>query len=171
MAYVLFAFLLFCVSVMTHVFFCRRASKSALQARAYILIAVFLMGVYIAGVYFADQASIFDPHSFWGLPFKITAGVIFLLLVPIYLSFYVLTQLMSPSKKILLTIARQGSLSYAGILASIEEEDFIGTRLRDLCSSGCVKKAGDRYQLSASGQKIAGVLNLMQGILGRDMGG
>jgi hypothetical protein len=170
MAYVLFALFLFCLSVMVHVFFCRNTSKAGLHARAYVLIAIFLTGVYAAGVYFVDPRML-DPRSFWGLPFKMTSGFIFVLLIPVYLSFYVLTQLMSPSKKILIALSRQGSLSYAGILASIEEEDFINTRLRDLCASGCVIQTGDRYALSASGQKIAMVLNIMQFILGRGIGG
>jgi len=171
MAYVFFALLLFCASVMVHIFFCRKTTRPGLQARAYIFIAMIFMGVYIAGVYAAGQGMLLDPHSLWGLPFKITSGVIFILLGPVYLMFYALTQLMSPSKKILMSIGRGGNLSRADILARIEEEDFIGTRLRDLCVSGCARHTKDRYILNPSGQKIATALTIMQRVLGRDMGG
>ena len=115
MAYVLFALLLFCASVMTHIFYCRRKPKSVLQARAYVLIAVFFIVAYAAGACFAG--CFLDPSSLWGQPFKITAALIFVLLIPAYLSFYVLTQLMSPSKKILICLSKQGSMTYAEILS------------------------------------------------------
>jgi len=171
MFYIVFVILLFIASVIIHVFFCRRTTRPGLQAKAYILIAIILIGVYVAGVYAIGKACILDGHSLWGLPLKITAGVIFALLVPVYLSFYVLTQLMSPSKKILLTISRRGNLSYADIVLCVQEEDFIGTRLSDLVTSGCVRQTEGRYTLSPSGQKIAAVLNIMQYVLGRGMGG
>ena len=171
MVYVLFALLVFVVSVMTHIYYCRKKPKSGLQARAYVLIAIYFIGVYAAGVYCLENSGVLDGHSLWGQPFKITAGVIFVLLVPVYLSFYVLTQLMSPSKKILTCLAQQESLSYADILACVEKENFINTRLNDLCASGCVKEIGGHYTISASGKKIAAVLNFMQYVLGRDIGG
>jgi len=171
MFYVIFALLLYCVSVMIHIFFCRKTTKPGLQAKAYIIIAVILIGVYFAGVYTIGQGNFLDPHSLWGLPLKITSGVVFILLVPTYLMFYALTQLMSPSKKILLTIASQGNPSYADIMLGLQEEDFIGTRLNDLCACGCVSQIEGRYVLSLSGRKIAAFLNIMQHVLGREMGG
>ena len=172
MAYVLFSLFLFCASVAAHIFFCRRASKPGLQAKTYILIFIFFAGVYVLGVFLAGQAQLLDPHSLWGLPFQITAGLISVLLAPVYVSFYALTQLMSPSKKILLSVSRHGSLSHQDILAAIEEEDFINTRLNDLIASGCVSRTGGGgYVLTPSGRNIAVVLNVMQRFLGRGMGG
>lgn len=171
MAYVLFSFLLFAASVVTHVLFCRKTANSGLHAKAYIYIALFYLGIYAAGVYAAQRFGMLDPSSFWGLPFKITAAIVFFLLIPIYLVFYTLTQLMSPSKKILICLSRKGVLSYDEILKGIEEEDFINTRLNDLVSSGCVDKTQQGYRLTASGRRIAAVLDLMQLLLGRDMGG
>ena len=171
MVYILFALFLFCLSVTAHIFFCRRNTRPGLYAKVYIIIALILIGVYAAGVYGLGKVSIPDGHSLWGLPFKITAGVIFILLVPIYLCFYTLTQLMSPSKKILLTIARRGELSYSEIVSCVEEEDFIGTRLSDLCACGCATFIDGRYRLTPQGQKIAMTLDIMQCVLGRDRGG
>ena len=82
-----------------------------------------------------------------------------------------LTQLTSPSKKILSTIAQRGEASYDDILASVKKEDFINTRLNDLCASGCVTQSNDRYVLTSEGRKIAAILNMMQSILGRKLGG
>jgi len=171
MGYVLFSLLLFCVSVMTHILFCRVTAKSGLQAKAFILITFVFLGVYAFGVWAIQQAGVLPLQSLWGLPFKITAGIIFFLLAPVYLCFYVLTQLTSPSKKILLTISQRGELSRADILASVQEEDFIMTRLNDLCASGCVTQINGRYTLTSEGQKIAAILNFMQFTLGRNVGG
>lgn len=171
MFYIVFALFLFIASVTVHIFFCRNNSKSGLHAKMFIFTAVIFLCIYTAGAYAAGQGSFLDHGSMWGIPLKITAGLIFALLVPIYLSFYVLTQLMSPSKKILLSLSRRGDLSYEDILLCVEEEDFIGTRLSDLCTSGCVRQAQGRYALSPSGQKLAAVLDIMQRILGRGVGG
>jgi hypothetical protein len=171
MFYIVFALLLFISSVIIHISFCRRTNKPGLHARVYIIIAVIFIALYSTGVYAVGQGNFLDPHSFWGLPFKITAGVIFVLLAPLYVTFYTLTQMMSPSKKILLTVSHQGNPSFADIELSLQEEDFIGTRLSDLSLSGCIRQTKGRYTLSPSGQKIAMVLNIMQRILGRGIGG
>jgi len=142
-----------------------------LQAKAFVFIALSFMGIYIVAVYVLGQGNILNPYSFWGQPFKMTAAILYVLLIPVYLSFYVLTQLMSPSKKILKCITDHGSLNYSGILEGVKQESFIDTRLNDLVLSGCVKKAGNRYWVSPSGKTIAAVLNVMQHILGRGIGG
>ena len=171
MIYLLLVLLLFCSLVMTHVFFCRRTIQPGLHAKAFVLMAFVYLGIDTLLTLALQYANIFNPHSLWGLPFKITSGIIFILLVPIYLCFYVLTQLTSPSKKILLAISQRGELSHRDILASVQKEDFINTRLKDLCTSGCVVQTGGRYVLTSEGQKIAMILNFMQFVLGRNVGG
>lgn len=171
MFYIVLSMLLFIASVIVHIFFCRKTTKSGLQARAFIFISVISMGIYMTGVLTVQHWGMFDPHSLWGFPFRITAGLILILLVPIYLCFYVLTQLTSPSKKILLAISQCGQLSRADILLSVQKEDFIMTRLNDLCTSGCVKQINGRYILTWEGRKIAVILNFMQSVLGRNAGG
>lgn len=171
MFYVVLALLLFIVSVIVHIFFCRKKPKSGLHAKAFIFTAIISLGIYLTVVSAMPYSGILDAHSLWGLPFKITAGIIFLLLVPVYLCFYVLTQLTSPSQKILLTISQGGELSYNDILSCVKEEDFIASRLSDLRASGCVTQINGRYILTSEGQKVASVLNMMQSVLGRNVGG
>jgi hypothetical protein len=171
MAYVILSLFLFCASVMTHVLFCRKANKTHLQARAFIFIAFIFWGVYLGVAWAIQQAGLLPAQSFWGLPFKFTAAVIFILLVPVYLCFYVLTQLTSPSKKILLTISYSEGISRADIVASVQKEDFITTRLTDLSASGCVVSIDNRYVLTVEGRKLAAILNFMQRVLGREVGG
>jgi len=170
MFYIVVIILLFIASVTVHVCYCRQVSKQRLQAKVFIFISVVSWGIY-ATLAATSMMSMLDPSSFWGRPFKITAGIIFVLLAPIYLCFYVLTQLTSPSKKILLAISQNGQLSYGDIVASVQKEDFIMTRLNDLCASGCVKQIGEKYVLSSEGRKIAAILDFMQLVLGRKVGG
>jgi len=171
MFYAFFALFLFIISVMTHILFCRKSSQSGLQAKAFIGLAFLFLAVYVLGSWAILKADIFLPNTLLGFPFLITAGIIFILLIPVYLCFYVLTQLMSPSKKILLTVSQMQKASYEDMVSCVEQEDFINTRLSDLVTSGCVIKDQDRYRLSASGRQIAGILDLMQHVLGRKMGG
>ena len=171
MFYIVFVILLFMATVTGHISFCRKTKKPGLHAKVFGQMAFVSLVIYVMGVIMLRYSGVFDPHSLWGMPFQFTAGIIFILLVPVYLSFYVLTQLMSPSKKILLAISQRGELSYADILYSIQEEGFIMTRLNDLCTSGCVIQIDGRYVLTSEGQKIAAILNLMQLVLGRNVGG
>ena len=150
-----------------HVLYCRRHLKSGLQARVFVQIASFLIVVYAISAFFLQGWCSLDAHSLWGLPLQISAGLIFVLLVPVYLTFYVLTQLQSPSKKILLTVAQHEYLSYEDIVRCVQEEDFINTRLNDLLTSGCVQRIENRYRLTKSGKKIALMLNIMQAVLCR----
>ena len=163
--------LLFISSVIVHIFFCRNTRKSGLHAKVFIFVAIVSLGVYVTGVLLLQYPATLDPRSLWGTPFKVPAGIIFILLAPIYLCFYVLTQLTSPSKKILLSIAQRGALSHSAILACVQKEDFITTRLNDLCASKCVAQVNGRYVLTSEGRKLAAALDLMQFILGRKAGG
>jgi len=171
MFYIVYALVLFIASVLVHILFCRQTANPGLHAKAFILTAIIFGCLYTAGVILLSETNILDPYSWWGMSFKMTAGIIFILLVPIYLCFYVLTQLTSPSKKILAAIAERGPLSHGEILACVQKEDFIGTRLSDLCASGCVIQTNGRYKLTSEGQKIFFILNGMQMILGRNAGG
>ena len=171
MFYVAFILLLFAAAVGAHTLFCRFTSVPGLHTKTFGHIALACLAVYAAVAYWINQQALLDPQSLWGLPFVMTGGFIFILLAPCYLTFYVLTQLMSPSKKILLALQRAQSLDYEGVLASVREEDFIGTRLAELRVSGCIVKTADGYALSPSGRTIAMFLNCMQAMLGRKAGG
>jgi hypothetical protein len=171
MFYIVFALFLFMASVTVHVYFCRKKAKPGLQAKAFIFTAIIFLCIYALGVILLRHGGMMDPRSLWGTSFEITAGIIFILLVPVYLCFYVLTQLTSPSKRILSTIAQRGEASYKDILACVQKEDFITSRLNDLCASHCVKQVDSRLSLTKEGQKVAATLKLMQLIFGRNVGG
>jgi len=151
---------LFTMTVVVHILFCRQQKTKGLQAKAFIFIALFFLLIYIVITVLFNQRS-----------FEWSSGLLFVLLVPVYLCFYVLTQLTSPSKKILQALDLQGPLNDKQIVAAIEEEDFINTRLHDLLISGCVVAHQDAYALTASGDKIAWILKAMQVTTGRGMGG
>ena len=171
MFYISLAGLLFIVSVGIHVFFCRNASKQSLHVKPYIGIVIILGCIYLGVILIVQHLGLLDPRSLWGFPFKISAGLIYVLLAPVYLIFYTLTQQSSPSKRILLAILQRGTMSHEDILAAVNKEDVIMTRLNDLLASGCVVEKDGRYSLSRQGDGIAQILTLMQWMLGRDMGG
>jgi len=171
MIYLSLVLFLFIATVFAHLTFCRRTSKSGLQAKAFVLMAMMAFGVYAGGVLILQHTAALDKHSLWGVPFGFTGAIIFILLIPVYLSIYVLTQLSSPSKKILMTISLVGEASYNDMVSAIQKEDFITSRLNDLLASQCLTSRNGRYVLTTDGQKIAAILNLMQFILGRKAGG
>ena len=83
MVYILLALALFMASVTAHLIFCRKTTKSGLHAKAFIGTAIFFGGLDALLAYLLQHAGIVDPDSWWGQPFKITAGVVYILLIPI----------------------------------------------------------------------------------------
>ena len=171
MFYFFFMLFLFFSSVALHVIYCRYSASEKLHAKVYVFIVFVLIIVYIVGVLFLQHWGWLKEHPLMSAPFQITSGIIFVLLVPFYLIFYTLTGFVSPSQKILLSIALHGGLSYADVLVCVQEEDFIGTRLADLCVSGCVVRKQERYVLSPTGNIMATVLRWVQRVTGREIGG
>ena len=53
----------------------------------------------------------------------------YVIFIPVYLTFYVLTQLMSPSKKILLLLQKRSTLTFDDVVRGVEEEKFIDWEL------------------------------------------
>ncbi len=149
-------FILF--SIIIHLLLCRRDPDKTLKAKLFIIIALAAYGVFL-GIACGAR-----------LPLILTASVIYVLLVPIYLIFYVSTELNSPSKKILHAV-EAGGASYLDVLKALERENFILLRLEELEQSGCVARQRDRYALTSSGWSIARGLAIYQKLLGRDIGG
>ncbi len=168
MLYIFLALLSFCACVGSHIHFCRSASKTVLHSKAFLGLVGCFLGIYAILCFLVPAPS---PASVWGMPLKLTGGVLFVLCAPAYLTFYVLTQLMSPSKKILLVLRAQGGASYAQLVEAVRLEAFIDTRLNDLCASGCVIRQGDVCVLSPSGKSIAATLAFCQRLFGRNIGG
>ena len=156
MVHIQSAFLFFVLSVVIHIFYCRRAPMGSLQAKAFILIAA-ANGV-IMGVCFM----FFKPTD---MDLPCTAVLLYLLSIPAYLIFYVSTSLMSPSKKVLQSI-RLGA-RYNALLRALGEENFIALRLGELQDSGCVRRSGEKFILTPAGKSIARVLKVYQMLLGR----
>ena len=168
MFYALLSLLLFSCSVIIHLFYCRNKPKAGLYVKAYGMIAFVFFYIYAL---VAEHWPLAQEGSLWSMPFKFTAGVLYLLLVPFYLTFYRHTQWGSPSHKILLALSRRGAMSLPEIVASVREEDFIATRLADLRASECVSYDNGRYVLRPYGKVIVKALEIMRYVLGRDMGG
>ena len=171
MGCVLLALLCFMAAIAAHIFYCRRAPRSGLHAKAFVGIAFVLLCAYVSLALAIGHAGLLDPPTLWGKPFVLTGIIIFVLLVPAYLTFYVMTMAVSPSRKIVSVLAARGALSYGEVLEFVRQEDFVQGRMNDLCVSGCVIEHDGKYVLGFSGRLIAGISNLMQRILGREMGG
>ena len=157
--------LLFFFCVALHLGICRRKKKDVL------LIKLFLG---ISGV----GLVIFWGASFWlhenlnfptALP--LSATMLYILLVLVYLSFYVNVKIISPSKKILTLIREQRAVTLEELLKFFSNEEFLSPRLEDLGGSGCVYKQEGRYRLSQSGVQVGRLLEIYQKILGRPIGG
>jgi hypothetical protein len=145
-------------SILIHLILCRKDNDKSLKAKLFVQITLTALGLFLA-IGFGAR-----------LPYILTSAVIYVLLVPVYLIFYVSTELYSPSKRILHAVGMEGA-AYSKIFKELEQENFIMTRLEELEQSGCLTRKYDRYALSKSGWSIAKVLYYYQKLLGREIGG
>ena len=151
--------LFFLLSVAIHLILCRIDADKSLKTRLFMLIALENLIAFLIAAFYVH------------LPFVLTCAAIYVVFVPVYLVFYVTTELVSPSKKVLHIVASSPGSTYAQIFKALEKENFIIKRLEELEQSGCVAKAVDRYGLTSLGRAIAKFLVFYQALLGRDIGG
>ena len=154
--------LLFFLSVILHLGICRR------EKRAVLLVKTFL-GMSAAGLVIFWGSRGVRPCALTDLP--VSATMLYVLLVLVYLSFYVNVKIVSPSKKILTLIREHGVMTFEELSKSFSNEEFISPRLEDLVGSGCVYREEGSYRLSQSGMQIGRMLEVYQKILGRPIGG
>jgi hypothetical protein len=153
------AFLFFAADVIVHALYCRRQKRGELYAKFFIILS--LMSFVLLAYFLSGISS----------DYKWCSILIFVLLVPVYLIFYVSTVLLSPSKKILQILESVPDADYELILSGLEKEDLISLRLKELADSGCVFVCEGRYQLTFAGQQTARVLKFCERMIGRPIGG
>jgi hypothetical protein len=156
---VLISVLLFLIAVTIHLVICRISPDKRLKAKLFIIIALVNL------VIFEACAVLFH------LPLILSASLIYIFLAPIYLIFYVSTELVSPSKKNLRIVEYSGQAEYKEIFKRLEQENLIITRLEELEESGCVTSQAGTYKLTKAGRSLEMLLGFYQKILGRTRGG
>jgi hypothetical protein len=170
MIYLAAAITFFIISVIIHIRLCRSNVSNQLLAKAFCSIA--MVNLVVCAIAFAVLEKSFPYNGcLWFLPLMWTSLFMYVLLVPVYLVFYVSTELMSPTKKILLYIQTHGHASDEDLSKIFTDEDLIRPRLNDLVSTACVRNKDGLYSLLPAGQQISKALNCYQIILGRGMGG
>lgn len=151
--------ILFSAVVYVHLIICRQSSTKELKIKSFMVLG--LMGLLL----------------FWGialcaqLPMLVTNTVIFVLMMPVYFTFYVSTELMSPSKKIMQVLNAKPGALYEDIFQALERENFLMTRLIELKQCGFIVEEGGRYRLSPTGASFARTYTCYQKLLGREIGG
>ncbi len=153
----------FFLSVVVHILICRGRKTAELQVKLFCAIALgFLL---LCWVVFRAAWNV------WRFSLPISSTVIYLLLIPVYLSFYVNTKFNSPSKMVMVLLRANGTMDYEELLRHFTNEEFVVSRLDDLVKSGCVEEKDGRYRLMTQGRWTAKILEVYQKVLGREMGG
>ncbi|MBP6344278.1 MAG: hypothetical protein KA403_10095 [Candidatus Omnitrophica bacterium] len=161
----------FLVSVFIHLVICRKWSKGGLLLKHFFSIALLNLILLWAFFWMTGHYGRFDQSSVLGVRLYGTATLIYLLLIPTYLVFYFSTQQMSPSKKLLLLLSRNGSMSREELFGHFSDEEFILPRIKELAGIRCIVEHGGWYVLTPTGIQMAKVYVLYQAVLGRNKGG
>ncbi len=154
----------FCV-VCVHLGLCRLWGKRCLYVRELMMSVAIGLAV-CALVLFGG----FFPALSTAPRLIMTSLTLYVLLIPIYLCFYVLTILMSPSKKILILLEK-GPLSRTELHDGVAVEAFVQTRLEDLLVSSMVENKNGRLMLTPQGRMYLNVVEAFGVLMGRAKGG
>lgn len=161
----------FLESVFVHLAVCRKWSKGGLLLKPFFNIALGNLVLLWAFFWMTGHYGQFDSSSLFGVRLYGAATLIYILLIPTYLVFYFSTQQMSPSKKLLLLLSRNGSMSLEELSSHFSDEEFIVPRLKELIGIRCLLEHNGWYVLTPTGIQMAKVYGLYQIVLGRSKGG
>ncbi len=156
----------FVAVVGVHLAICRASGKRCLYVREFLMLATIglalCLGILCGGLFPAISAA---------ERLIVTSLLLYVLLIPTYLCFYVLTILMSPSKKVLMLLAAHGSLDRTALHQGLAAEAFIQTRVEDLLVSGMVENKKGRLVLTPQGRMYLNGVKLFGVLMGRPQGG
>ncbi|HOW36119.1 MAG TPA: hypothetical protein PL155_06880 [Candidatus Omnitrophota bacterium] len=172
MFYVLATLSIFCIAVLMHILWCRVFPKNRLQ------IAPFAFFSLVGLLYYGALAHLFFYGSsadravnLWNLPLALSAAVVYILLIPIYLALYFNTRVESPTQKILRIIHEHDGIGYEELASCISDSEIIIPRIDDLLRCRYIQMKEGAYCLTARGIVVAKALNAYQVLTGREAGG
>ena len=170
MLYILVALFFFLDAVVVHLMICRNKAEGLFLK---LFLSIAFMNLVLAWVVFWFLSHQFNGgrEGFLGMPLYGTATVMYVLLIPTYLIFYFSTQQVSPSKKILVLLAQNGSMSFDELLVHFSDKEFFSQRIQDLITTRCVIEHDGWYVLTPAGSRMSMVYQIYQSILGRGKGG
>lgn len=161
----------FLEAVFIHLTVCRKRSGEGLLLKSFFAIAFGNLLVLWSSLWVLHSYMGLDPKSFWGVPLYATSTFIYILLIPTYLVFYFSTEQMSPSKKILLLLSKNGAMSFPELLEHFTDEEFVVPRIEELIGVRFLVEHSGWYILTPAGTQIAKVYGLYQAVFGREKGG
>lgn len=166
MSYLFLSLFWFLVAVAIHALYCRRTSSADLQMSFFVKAAL--------------GAGICLGMSAWGLlifrgleetALLVTAAVLYVLLIPCYLTFYFGTKVDSPSKKILQALEDPQGVTMEDLAALLTDESLLAPRIQDLLRTRYLDFNGQQYRLTARGVFLGKILNAYETMTGRPLGG
>ena len=168
---ILSSLIFFFLSVGIHVLWCRLFPKKDLQILLYCAIAMIMLMVSGGYLFFLRPQLIPIGNSFWNIPLPLSSLALFVLLIPVYLMLYFMTQQESPTKRLLLFLEKRGKATYAELAHYMTDKAIIEPRMSDLIRYGFVIKEGNGYRLLASGHRTSLALIAYEKACHKEMGG
>ncbi len=164
--------LVFVSVILVHIAWCRMRPRHQLGVVSFCWIALAGLVLYLTvGIPSGKVDTKGFLFSVWSAPLKLSAVVMYFLLIPTYLIFYFSVRLESPSKAIIILAKKSGEASYDDFAQYVTDNRFLMTRLQDLLDHNCIRLENGIYRLTTHGAMIANLLNIYEKIFGRGMGG
>lgn len=165
------ASIIFVAAIFLHLLWCRYVRKPGrLQFQSFFVIAAFGWMSYI--VLTARVFPSWSPAGGIGrLPLNLSALVLYVSFMPVYLILYASAIIDSPTRTVIFFVKENGPVTYEQLRDQVTEQKFFSARLNKLVEHGYVDKNGDSYRLSGRALGTCRILKAYQKIIGRNIGG
>ncbi len=168
MAVVSESLLVFLGAILVHWIWCRAQKRVCLHIKSFLGIAA--AGL-IALVLRVDVPTAPLSGGVAVAPLGMSAILLYVLLVPVYLIFYFGTQVESPSRLLTVLLRERGLLTFEELSQVLDNDRLIRPRLEDLLKTGYIREENGCFILTGRGARLARCLELYQKLNGRGWGG
>ena len=160
--------LVFLGAVLVHWVWCRSQRRDCLHIKSFMGIAA--AGLLALLLRAQGQASAVSRET-GAAPLWLSAIILYILMVPVYLIFYFGTQVESPSRLLTVLLRERGALTFDDLARIIDNDRLIRPRVDDLLTTGYVREENGCLVLTGAGLRVARWLEFYQRLSGRRWGG
>ncbi|MFA5260984.1 MAG: hypothetical protein WC450_07150 [Candidatus Omnitrophota bacterium] len=160
--------LVFLGAILVHWVWCRANRRDCLHIKSFLGIAAAGLAALVLRV---DIPAYPAAGGADAAPLWMSAIMVYVLLVPVYLIFYFGTQVESPSRLLTVLLRERGALTFEELTGVMDNDRLIRPRLDDLLKTGYVREERGCFILTGAGLRVARWLELYQKLNGRGWGG
>jgi len=174
MVFIFLSIVSFLLSTLTFIFWHVRKKHNSMKRMVFVRISICWLIAYVALstiLYHYDYLGIESGYDRLCLPLIGSSVVLYLLLIPVFLQYYFMAYIESPSGRIMYLIGKSGRMSFEELEELIPENTLIMPRLSSMEENGYIEADKRRYYALLKGERVVQMMKLFQRVFGFEKGG